>query len=157
MPEDSIIIINFGGLYLLVTYPCYPPCNFTSVAITFGARLRIAMDLSLIVIEQIRVKLYDKGPSQPPSLASPATSRDVLQPPPLCHDSDTNVVPYRRNLVSLELRLESAFLITIATSWLVASTSKEKMNVINHYKHITVRYLYCATRLSFGICCLKLL
>jgi hypothetical protein len=46
------------------------------------------MDLSLIVIEQIRMKLYDKGPSQPPSLASPATSRDALQPPPLCHDSD---------------------------------------------------------------------
>jgi hypothetical protein len=38
------------------------------------------------VIEQIRVKLYDKGPSQPPSL--PATSNDAWQPTPLCHDSD---------------------------------------------------------------------
>jgi hypothetical protein len=32
------------------------------------------------------LKLYDKGPFQPPSL--PATSRDAWQPPPLCHDSD---------------------------------------------------------------------
>jgi hypothetical protein len=46
VPEDDVVIQILVGLYPLVTHPCQPPCNFTSVAITFGARLRTATRLA---------------------------------------------------------------------------------------------------------------
>jgi hypothetical protein len=60
------------------------------------------MDLSLIVIDQMRMKLYDKGVIP----ASPATSHDTRQPPPLCHDSDITTVNSGKVLINSRIKHE---------------------------------------------------